>query len=281
MIVTARQIRQVLQQQYAAGEAAALSRIVCCEILGQAVVDYYVGKDITLSSKQAQELDVIMDRLLKFEPIQYIQGYAPFLGRRFAVEPGVLIPRPETAELVEWIAADCSGREADVLDVCTGSGCIAVALACSLEKVSVAAWDVSEDALRVARENARRNGTDIDFRRVDILGDVPAVQVDVLASNPPYVTEKERAEMEPNVLRYEPAGALFVPDEDPLRFYRCIGQLGRHCLTPGGRIYFEANRTFVQDTAKLLQAQGFDEVRTGRDLSGNDRFVMARQPMLR
>ena len=104
---------------------------------------------------------------------------------------------------------------------------------------------------------------------------------DVIVSNPPYVTESERAEMEPNVLRYEPAGALFVPDEDPLRFYRCIGQLGRHCLTPGGRIYFEANRTFVQDTAKLLQAQGFDEVRTGRDLSGNDRFVMARQPMLR
>ena len=282
MLRTPAEWRNKLKTRYDDREAAALARAVCCEMLGQGIAGYVLNEPLPQDEAARQRAEDIENRLLRYEPLQYIQGQARFLGRDFHVEPGVLVPRPETEELVERMLAEvpAGGR---ILDVGTGSGCIAVTLALEVPGARVEAWDVSPEALSVARRNSRTLGAEVDFALRDVLAQEPdgAGRWDVIVSNPPYVTESERAEMEPNVLRYEPAGALFVPDEDPLRFYRCIGQLGRHCLTPGGRIYFEANRTFVQDTAKLLQAQGFDEVRTGRDLSGNDRFVMARQPMLR
>ncbi len=279
MIVTARQIRQVLQQQYAAGEAAALSRIVCCEILGQAVVDYYVGKDITLSSKQAQELDVIMDRLLKFEPIQYIQGYAPFLGRRFAVEPGVLIPRPETAELVEMMLGEVA-PDARILDVGTGSGCIAVSLSCGLPEAAVTAWDISDVALRVAAANSEALGARVKVVRQDVFATDAGREVgmyDVIVSNPPYIAEHEKAEMEPNVVEWEPALALYVPDADPLRYYRRIAELGRDLLCNDGRLYFEINRAYGLELKSMLEAEGYMNIRVLRDISGNDRFIIARK----
>lgn len=268
-------IKETLQPFYPQQEASALAKWILTDVFLFSAAELYAGKDSNFRQNDRDRLEDILARLKKYEPMQYILGECTFCGLSLKVAPGVLIPRPETAELVEWIAADCSGREADVLDVCTGSGCIAVALACSLEKVSVAAWDVSEDALRVARENARRNGTDIDFRRVDILGDVPAVQVDVLASNPPYVTEKERAEMEPNVLDWEPELALFVPDDDPLLFYRTIARKGLELLKNDGKIYFEINRAYGKETVELLERLGYQKIELRKDSFGNDRMIKA------
>lgn len=269
-------IRSRLQPYYTAEEVSALSRIVCCDLLGQAPTDYYLGKDIVLSSKKEQELEDILQRLSRFEPLQYIEGRTLFLGREFWVAPGVLIPRPETEELVELMLKEIPA-DARILDVGTGSGCIAISLAKALPDALVTAWDVSPEALSVARVNARKLQADVRFVECDVL----ACQVDevglydVIVSNPPYVTEAEKADMEPNVLQWEPSLALFVPDDDPLRFYRCIAVLGRDMLADGGRLYFEINRAYGREMVEMLRAMGYVGVRVEKDLSQNDRFVIA------
>ena len=269
-------IRSRLQPYYTAEEVSALSRIVCCDLLGQAPTDYYLGKDIVLSSKKEQELEDILQRLSRFEPLQYIEGRTLFLGREFWVAPGVLIPRPETEELVELMLKEIPA-DARILDVGTGSGCIAISLAKELPDTLVTAWDVSPEALSVARVNARKLQADVRFVECDVL----ACQVDevglydVIVSNPPYVTEAEKADMEPNVLQWEPSLALFVPDADPLRFYRRIAVLGRDMLADGGRLYFEINRAYGREMVEMLRAMGYVGVRVEKDLSQNDRFVIA------
>lgn len=269
-------IRSRLQPYYTAEEVSALSRIVCCDLLGQAPTDYYLGKDIVLSSKKEQELEDILQRLSRFEPLQYIEGRTLFLGREFWVAPGVLIPRPETEELVELMLKEIPA-DARILDVGTGSGCIAISLAKELPDALVTAWDVSPEALSVARANARKLQADVRFVECDVL----ACQVDevglydVIVSNPPYVTEAEKADMEPNVLQWEPSLALFVPDDDPLRFYRRIAVLGRDMLTDGGRLYFEINRAYGREMVEMLRTMGYVRVRVEKDLSQNDRFVIA------
>ncbi|MBV8038883.1 peptide chain release factor N(5)-glutamine methyltransferase [Bacteroides sp. AN502] len=269
-------IRSRLQPYYTAEEVSALSRIVCCDLLGQAPTDYYLGKDIVLSPKKEQELEDILQRLSRFEPLQYIEGRTLFLGREFWVAPGVLIPRPETEELVELMLKEIPA-DARILDVGTGSGCIAISLAKELPDTLVTAWDVSPEALSVARANARKLQADVRFVECDVL----ACQVDevglydVIVSNPPYVTEAEKADMEPNVLQWEPSLALFVPDDDPLRFYRRIAVLGRDMLADGGRLYFEINRAYGREMVEMLRAMGYVGVRVEKDLSQNDRFVIA------
>lgn len=269
-------IRSRLQPYYTAEEVSALSRIVCCDLLGQAPTDYYLGKDIVLSSKKEQELEDILQRLSRFEPLQYIEGRTLFLGREFWVAPGVLIPRPETEELVELMLKEIPA-DARILDVGTGSGCIAISLAKELPDALVTAWDVSPEALSVARANARKLQADVRFVECDVL----ACQVDgaglydVIVSNPPYVTEAEKADMEPNVLQWEPSLALFVPDDDPLRFYRRIAVLGRDMLADGGRLYFEINRAYGREMVEMLRTMGYVRVRVEKDLSQNDRFVIA------
>lgn len=269
-------IRSRLQPYYTAEEVSALSRIVCCDLLGQAPTDYYLGKDIVLSSKKEQELEDILQRLSRFEPLQYIEGRTLFLGREFWVAPGVLIPRPETEELVELMLKEIPA-DARILDVGTGSGCIAISLAKALPDALVTAWDVSPEALSVARVNARKLQADVRFVECDVL----ACQVDkaglydVIVSNPPYVTEAEKADMEPNVLQWEPSLALFVPDDDPLRFYRRIAVLGRDMLADGGRLYFEINRAYGREMVEMLRTMGYVRVRVKKDLSQNDRFVIA------
>ena len=269
-------IRSRLQPYYTAEEVSALSRIVCCDLLGQAPTDYYLGKDIVLSSKKEQELEDILQRLSRFEPLQYIEGRTLFLGREFWVAPGVLIPRPETEELVELMLKEIPA-DARILDVGTGSGCIAISLAKELPDALVTAWDVSPEALSVARANARKLQADVRFVECDVL----ACQVDevglydVIVSNPPYVTETEKADVEPNVLQWEPSLALFVPDDDPLRFYRRIAVLGRDMLADGGRLYFEINRAYGRETVEMLRTMGYVGVRVEKDLSQNDRFVIA------
>lgn len=269
-------IRSRLQPYYTAEEVSALSRIVCCDLLGQAPTDYYLGKDIVLSSKKEQVLEDILQRLSRFEPLQYIEGRTLFLGREFWVAPGVLIPRPETEELVELMLKEIPA-DARILDVGTGSGCIAISLAKELPDALVTAWDVSPEALSVARANARKLQADVRFVECDVL----ACQVDevglydVIVSNPPYVTEAEKADMEPNVLQWEPSLALFVPDDDPLRFYRRIAVLGRDMLADGGRLYFEINRAYGREMVEMLRTMGYVGVRVEKDLSQNDRFVIA------
>lgn len=269
-------IRSRLQPYYTAEEVSALSRIVCCDLLGQAPTDYYLGKDIALSPKKEQELEDILQRLSRFEPLQYIEGRTLFLGREFWVAPGVLIPRPETEELVELMLKEIPA-DARILDVGTGSGCIAISLAKELPDALVTAWDVSPEALSVARVNACKLQANVRFVECDVL----ACQVDevglydVIVSNPPYVTEAEKADMEPNVLQWEPSLALFVPDDDPLRFYRRIAVLGRDMLADGGRLYFEINRAYGREMVEMLRTMGYVRVRVKKDLSQNDRFVIA------
>lgn len=276
MNITASYIRRKLQGRYDPREAGNLSRIICCEILGQQTVDYYLGKDIILSVKEEQELESILSRLHNFEPIQYILGEARFLGRTFRVTPGVLIPRPETEELVEMMLKELS-PVSRVLDVGTGSGCIAISLAKELPESQVTAWDVSGEALSIAAANSKALQASVRFEQRDVLTYEPCVVdcYDVIVSNPPYVTEAEKQEMEHNVLDWEPSLALFVPDTDPLRFYRRIAVLGLEMLTSGGKLYFEINRAFGKDTVAMLCETGYRAVRLQKDISHNDRFVIA------
>ena len=267
MNITASYIRRKLQGRYDPREAGNLSRIICCEILGQQTVDYYLGKDIILSVKEEQELESILARLHNFEPIQYILGEARFLGRTFRVTPGVLIPRPETEELVEMMLKELS-PVSRVLDVGTGSGCIAISLAKELPESQVTAWDVSGEALSIAAANSKALQASVRFEQRDVLTYEPCVAdcYDVIVS---------KQEMEHNVLDWEPSLALFVPDTDPLRFYRRIAVLGLEMLTSGGKLYFEINRAFGKDTVAMLCETGYRAVRLQKDISHNDRFVIA------
>lgn len=276
MNVSVSYIRRALQESYSVQEAANLSRIVCCEMLGQTTIDYYLGKDIILSSKEMQKLNGILARLLNFEPIQYIQGTARFLERSYHVAPGVLIPRPETEELVEVMLREIPS-DARILDIGTGSGCIAISLSKAFPNAKVTAWDVSEDALCIARRNNDDLQASVCFVKQDVLAwRADGGQCyDVIVSNPPYITESEKQEMERNVLDWEPFSALFVPNNDPLLFYRRIGELGRMMLVDGGRLYFEINRAYGEATAMMLCGQGYTGIRILKDISGNDRFVIA------
>ncbi|WP_291528871.1 peptide chain release factor N(5)-glutamine methyltransferase [Bacteroides sp. UBA939] len=276
MNISASYIRQQLQGCYPPQEAGNLSRLICCEVLGQQSVDYYLGKDITLSLNEEQELKSILDRLCNFEPIQYIMGTAHFLGRTFRVTPEVLIPRPETEELVELMLGELSSAPS-ILDIGTGSGCIAVTLAKELSEAQVTAWDVSDSALSVAIANSVALQASVRFEQRDVLTYIPDAteHYDVIVSNPPYIKEAERQDMERNVLDWEPSLALFVPDTDPLRFYRCIAALGTEMLVSGGKLYFEINRAFGEDIVSLLHELKYRDIRLQKDISHNNRFVIA------
>lgn len=238
-------IRQVLQDIYPFQELKSLTMMIWCDLLGMDALDIYLGKDINLSESKQYELENILQRLRKNEPIQYIRKMAIFLGRSFYVAPGVLIPRPETEELVELIAKENLNDAPRILDIGTGSGCIAISLSLIIPQAQVTAWDISEEALAVARRNNEVLGSAVSFQQKDVLAEIDSEQrFDIIVSNPPYVTESEKADMEPNVLDWEPELALFVPDNDPLRFYRRIAVLGRKLLNPGGKLYFEINRAY-------------------------------------
>lgn len=268
-------IRQSLQGVYPSRELKNLTRIVCCELLFQDTIDYYLGKDMILSENEQAKLESILARLRENEPIQYIQGVARFYGRMFQVTPDVLIPRPETEELVQLIVNECA-EASHILDVGTGSGCIAITLYREMRGTSVTAWDVSEEALAIARQNNELLSAGVTFLRQDVFSDaLPVGQFDAIVSNPPYVTEQEKPEMEPNVLHWEPGLALFVPDDDPLRFYRRIAQLGQILLGVRGKLYFEINRAYGDPIATMLRRLNYQDVRILKDLSGNNRIVTA------
>lgn len=275
-------IKQVLHPYYQETEAGALAKWILTEVFHFSTFDLYAGKDMNFSENDRDRLEDILNRLRDYEPLQYVLGKAEFGGLSFEVTPDVLIPRPETLELVEWITADCQGTEGvRILDIGTGSGCIPVTLYKRLEayRPQVASWDISEKALEVAGRNAAANGAVVTFCCRDVLSEsLPETEVDVLVSNPPYIAEKEKASMERNVLDWEPGLALFVPDDDPLLFYRKIAEAGFRILSPKGRLYYEINRAYGKETVALLERLGYTEVELRKDLSGNDRMVKAVRP---
>lgn len=268
-------IKQSLKGFYPESEITGLARWIY-DALQIDMLDVYMCKDIHLSAEQSSFLEDIIFRLRKYEPIQYIIGHMEFQGLTLDLAPGVLIPRPETEELVEWILGESDKKEKRILDIGTGSGCIILSLAANISGAKAEGWDISEEALRVAGRNARKNDLNIDFYRKDIFSEPVCLQTyDLIVSNPPYITEEEKKEMERNVLDWEPFVALFVPKEDPLLFYRKISEFAYESLVPGGKLYYEINRAYAKEIKKILREIGFTQVEIKKDLSGNDRMVRA------
>lgn len=273
-------LKRRLQECYDVAEANALARMVVEEVLHYSPVDVLLRGNVEQDEVFVEHIRSIADRLCKGEPIQYIFGHARFHGHEFKVTPATLIPRPETELLVDMITDDVGGvADLRVLDIGTGSGCIAISLALALRWPEVEAFDISAEALAVAKENAASLKAKVDFVQTDILTAVPeADSFDVVVSNPPYICDSERADMERNVLEHEPATALFVPDADPLIFYRAIAKYAAVALKPAGRIYLEINRRFGSETCQLLEENGFEQAQVIRDQFGNPRIVKAQLP---
>lgn len=269
-----RELTSRLSQRYDRREARAILRMVMESAFHMSWTDALCGDMAKLSSEQVSQLDSIMNRLEHGEPVQYILGEASFCDRTFHVEAGVLIPRPETELLVE----ECNQKTDNlcVLDIGTGSGCIATTIALNHPSWTVEGWDISDTALRIAKDNAQRLGADnVTFRKVDILGsDIECSgKFDIIVSNPPYICEKERNDMESIVKDHEPELALFVPDDDPLRFYKAITAFATHYLNKGGKLAFEINRAYHQEVAQLLSTAGFHDVMAKKDQFDNYRIV--------
>jgi release factor glutamine methyltransferase len=236
--------------------------------------------EVSFNGTEAEEMGRCMTRVLQHEPIQYILGSVEFHGVSLKVDRRVLIPRPETEELVEWVLQESSCARCIILDCCTGSGCIAVALAKQLPEATLSACDISLDALEVARENAVRNQVKIHFFETDVLSPEFTAKIspaDIIVCNPPYVLNQEAAAMHANVLKFEPHKALFVSDDDPLIFYRAIANAAVHKLSPKGKLFFEINSAFGHEVVRMLKLAGFTHIESRNDLSGNARMVCAQR----
>lgn len=269
-----------LSPKYGDGEAKAMVRIIFENLKGWSPVDMAIKATEPVSEYIMGKLDAVVGRLMADEPIQYIFGNAGFYGMKLRVTPDVLIPRPETAELVDWIVDDNGTRkDLRVLDMGTGSGCIAIALKRNLPFADVTAIDNSEAALQVAESNSQALNADVNYQICDILSlaaNVPAAlsgTFGIIVSNPPYIAEHERVFMEANVLQHEPHRALFVPDSDPLEFYRAILQYAHSHLDASGAVYFEINPLYVKELETLALKTGFRNVEVCRDSFGKERFM--------
>ena len=269
-------INDAIGVHYTQGELNALARILATELLDISQTTYMLKDDAPLSTADEEKLTDALERLAKHEPIQYILGYSDFCGLRFSVTPAVLIPRPETSELVELIAVE-SPTAKNILDIGTGSGCIAVSLASKLPTAQVTAWDISPQAIAIAQKNSIANNCKVLFEERDILTYEPQYRekYDIIVSNPPYIKEVEKRTMEDNVLLWEPHLALFVPDNDPLLFYRAIAEKALLMLSPGGKLFFEINREHGTDVVSMLSEMGYSNPTLRKDIFGNDRMTMA------
>jgi release factor glutamine methyltransferase len=265
---------------YPAAEAQAMAALVAEHLLGHSPLQRRMQAHAPVPGPVLAQLPALQARLLTHEPVQYVLGIAHFAGLELAVTPATLIPRPETEELVQLVARAHAGRRGlRLLDVGTGSGCLAIAIALELLDSQVVAVDISPEALAVARRNAARYAPAVAFEEVDILQGLPVGvapgSLDILVSNPPYVRESERALMRENVLAWEPATALFVPDDDPLLFYRRLAVVGEVLLRPGGSIWLEINEELGPETAALFDAAAFEPAAVLTDFLGRPRFVRA------
>ncbi|MBQ6760405.1 MAG: peptide chain release factor N(5)-glutamine methyltransferase [Prevotella sp.] len=272
-----------LTSYYDIQEARGIVRLLLSDLYGMSLTDICVGALDRLTEDQTQQIEDAMLLLEKGEPVQYVTGKAHFCDRTFLVSPSVLIPRPETELLCQLIAdndqAVTGNGEIRVLDMGTGSGCIAITLALSMQNASVEAWDVSAEALNMAKSNAESLGASVSFEQKDILGlDENNVErcYDIIVSNPPYICNKEAAQMEHNVLDFEPHLALFVPDETPLLFYSAIARFARQALKVGGALYFEINPLYADALCSMLSSLGFANVTIHVDQFGKQRFISAK-----
>ena len=297
--MTYNQLWKRLTAIYNEREAQAIVRTVLDALFGMSLTDICLGKVTQLSADDTTRLEKIMQRLEKSEPVQYVLGAEWFAGRLFDVAPGVLIPRPETEDLVKWTCDEAKEKEKEdnskeergkeekevskkgeeaphpsILDIGTGSGCIAITVALALPQARVTAWDISTDALAIAAGNAHRLGAIVRFEHQDALSAPDDEERwDVIVSNPPYICDRERADMSDNVLSYEPALALFVPDNNPLLFYRAIARYASKALKPGGRLLFETNTAYAHEVAQTMADEGFTAIEVRNDCFGKPRMV--------
>lgn len=295
--MTYNQLWKRLTAIYNEREAQAIVRTVLDALFGMSLTDICLGKVTQLSADDTTRLEKIIQRLEKSEPVQYVIGAEWFAGRLFSVAPGVLIPRPETEDLVKWACDEAKEKEDNskeerdkeekeglkkeeeaphpsILDIGTGSGCIAITVALALPQARVTAWDISTDALAIAAGNAHKLGASVRFEHQDALS-APDDEArwDVIVSNPPYICDRERADMSDNVLSYEPELALFVPDSDPLLFYRAIARYASKALKPGGRLLFETNTAYAHEVAQAMVDEGFTAIEVRNDCFGKPRMV--------
>jgi release factor glutamine methyltransferase len=276
-----------LNNIYDGNETEALTLLVISEIAGLSKASIKAFPERELSAAQSQQLQSILTRLQTGEPVQYILGETEFYGLPFKVNPSVLIPRPETEELVEWILEVCGGPFAEsseqfngsILDIGTGSGCIAISLKKNLPGAQVSAVDISETALQTAKANAALNKVEVHFVHNDILDwRAQATKFDVynlIVSNPPYVTPHDKQQMHTNVTDHEPHSALFVSEDDPLLFYNSIADFALLKLTPNGLLFFEINENYGKQTVDMLGKKGFTDISLRQDMSGRDRMIKA------
>lgn len=267
---------------YDDGEARAIARILIEELFGLSYADIVCGATEQLSADDTLRLDTAVRRIEQGEPLQHVLGYADFCGNRFSVNSSVLIPRPETEWLVDEGAklmnTTATSSPKRILDIGTGSGCIAISLKLRLGDAYVEAWDISEEALRTAQDNADALKAEVVFRKRDALrADNTAAPWDLIVSNPPYICDSERSAMDDNVLLHEPHTALFVPDDDPLRFYRAIARYALLTLNIGGSLLFECNTRYAEATGTMLRDMGFEEVTVSDDCFNLPRFVRGRK----
>lgn len=265
-----------LSTLYETDEAAAFFQMALEQWLGLKRIDLALDIHRELPPETHQKFEAFKQRLLRSEPVQYLLGTAWFCGLPFKVNPSVLIPRPETEELVSWIVSNAANYPGcRIADIGTGSGCIAISLAHLLPGANVSAIDISEPALATARENAAQNRVAVDFLQMDILSATALEPCDIIVSNPPYVREKEKTEMRANVLDNEPHLALFVRDDDALLFYRAIAALAFNALSASGQLFFEINQYLGPETVSLVESIGFKNVELRRDIYGNHRMLRA------
>ena len=269
-------IRTRLTESFTPGEIRVFTSLILEEVCNLSISDIVACKFNDLSDNEKQNIIRITKRLQNNEPIQYILGKTEFYGLNFKVSPAVLIPRPETEELIEWILLNTKTVNPHILDIGTGSGCIAIALAKLMRYATVDAWDISDGALKVAKENATANNVSVQFSKIDVLQAVlPNKHFDIIVSNPPYIKESEKEMMSKNVLDFEPHEALFVRNHEALIFYNRIAEIANKQLNKNGLLYFEINQANGLEVVQLLKEKNFVNVELKKDISGNDRMVRA------
>ena len=275
-------IKNELNDLYPEREIHSLSDLIFMNVLGIPKHEIHLEKERTIENTQILRIAEIIKDLKSYKPIQYIFGFTDFFGLHIHLSPDVLIPRPETEELVKWIIDDHKGKSPAILDIGTGSGCIAFALKKNLPQSMVHASDISDAALKMAKENAEMHNLDIAFFHQDIIIDNLLIQMnkslvnsvyDIIVSNPPYIPLKEKPFINRNIADFEPENALFVPDEDPLIFYRNIAHFGMDHLNNNGHLYFEIHENSSDEVSTLIEKYGYRDIVIRRDINGKNRMI--------